>query len=271
MFYDEVQESVNYLKQYGVQIPEVGVILGSGLGNLIDILEDKVVIAYQDIPHFPQSRVEGHEGNLVFGRLNDQYVMMLQGRFHYYQGLSMKQVTYPVYMMKLFGVKKLIITNACGGINQSFAPGDLMIMDDFINGVSSNPLIGDNDERFGPRFPDMSQPFDLDFKQHAIDVAKRHQIPYQHGVYAFFQGPYYESAAEIKMYASFGCDAIGMSSVPEIIVGNYLGLKVLGIACITNMATGIAKEKHEHREVVNVANQANEIFSKWITAIISKK
>ena len=162
----------------------------------------------------------------------------------------MKEVTYPIYVMKLLGVRDLIVTNACGGINPEFTPGDLMIIDDFINSLDVNPLIGDNDERFGPRFPDMSEPYSIQLREKAEQVADQLAIPYRHGVYTLFQGPYYETAAEIRMYARAGSDAIGMSTVPETIAANYLGIRVLGIACITNMATGIAKEKHSHEEVV---------------------
>ncbi|MEG0265377.1 MAG: purine-nucleoside phosphorylase [Erysipelotrichaceae bacterium] len=268
MFYDDVEESCNFIRKQMKQEVEIALILGSGLGGLIDILEDQVIIPYKDIPHFPQVKVAGHAGNLVLGSIGDHYVMMMQGRFHYYEGFTMKELTYPIYVMKLLNVSSLIITNACGGINQSFKPGDLMLMEDFINGVSVNPLIGDNDERFGPRFPDMSKPFNPEFVEHAKKIAQKEKIEYCQGVYTFFQGPYYESAAEIRMYDKLGSDAIGMSSVPEVIAANYMGLRVLGIACITNMATGIRKDQHSHQEVVRIANASSEKLSRWIASII---
>lgn len=270
MFYEKVEKSVQYIRKHVKTKPVIGIILGSGLGSLVDIMENKEVISYRDIPYFPQSKVAGHAGNMVFGSIGDQSLIVMQGRFHYYEGFHMKDVTYPIYVMKLLGVKDLIVTNACGGINTDFAPGDLMIIDDFINTLDVNPLIGDNDERFGPRFPDMSEPYSTQLREKAKQAAQRLKIPYQHGVYTLFQGPYYETAAEIRMYARAGSDAIGMSTVPETIAANYLGMRVLGIACITNMATGIAKEKHSHEEVVNMANKSSAQLSIWIETLLKE-
>ncbi len=268
MFYDKVHESIDFINSKVKVNPTVGVILGSGLGSLVDRIEDKQIIAYSDIPSFPQSSLEGHEGNLVFGKLGNYDLMVMQGRFHSYEGFAMKETTYPIYMMKEMGVTHLIVTNACGGINPDFTPGDLMIIDDFINGVSTNPLVGVNDERFGPRFPDMSDPYNSGFRDIARDVAKDLNINYKEGVYAFFQGPYYETRAEIRMYGKLGADAIGMSTVPETIVANYLGIKTLGISCITNMATGLRDGKHSHAEVVEIANKASEKLCNWVDAIL---
>ena len=270
MFYEQVEESVQYIRKHVKTEPLIGIILGSGLGSLVEMMEDKEVLSYQDIPHFPQSRVAGHAGNLVFGRIGKQRLIVMQGRFHYYEGCSMKEVTYPIYVMKLLGVRDLIVTNACGGINPDFKPGDLMIIDDFINSLDVNPLIGDNDERFGPRFPDMSEPYSIQLREKAEQVADQLAIPYRHGVYTLFQGPYYETAAEIRMYARAGSDAIGMSTVPETIAANYLGIRVLGIACITNMATGIAKEKHSHEEVVKMANKSSARLCTWMEALLKE-
>lgn len=270
MFYDNVKESAQFICEHVKTKPVIGIILGSGLGSLVDIMENKEILSYQDIPHFPQSRVEGHAGNLVFGNIGEQSLVVMQGRFHYYEGFSMKEVTYPIYVMKLLGVRDLIVTNACGGINPDFKPGDLMIIDDFINSLDVNPLIGDNDERFGPRFPDMSEPYSIQLREKAEQVADQLAIPYRHGVYTLFQGPYYETAAEIRMYARAGSDAIGMSTVPETIAANYLGIRVLGIACITNMATGIAKEKHSHEEVVKMANKSSARLCTWMEALLKE-
>ena len=268
MFYDQVTESANYIKDFWKQPIDIAIILGSGLGALVDIMEDQLILPYKDIPNFPQSHVQGHEGNLVIGTIKGTCVMALQGRFHYYEGFSMKEVAYPVYVMKLLGIKDMIITNACGGINTSFHPGDLMIIDDFINSVGTNPLFGDNDERFGPRFPDMSEPFSTLLREKAMKVAKEYDIPYQRGVYTLFQGPYYETAAEIRMFSKLGSDAIGMSTVPETIAANHLGIRVLGIACITNMATGIRKEKHSHEEVLQMANASSKTLCFWIQKLL---
>lgn len=270
MFYENVAASAAYIRDHMKQKPMIGVILGSGLGALVDQMENKEVLAYKDIPGFPQSHVEGHAGNLVIGTIKGQCIAAMQGRFHYYEGFTMKEVCYPIYVMKLLGIRDLIVTNACGGINPDFKPGDLMLIDDFINSVGVNPLIGENDERFGPRFPDMSEPYSLTLRDTAKRIAERLDIPYQSGVYTLFQGPYYETAAEIRMFARAGSDAIGMSTVPETIVANYLGMRVLGIACITNMATGIAKEKHSHEEVVKMANRASSNLCRWVEALLEE-
>lgn len=270
MFYDKVMESKEYVVSKTDVKPKVGIILGSGLGSLVDRIDIDTSIPYDEIPHFPKSKLEGHAGNLVFGSLGNYDVMVMQGRFHYYEGFEMKEVTYPIFLMKLMGVTHLMVTNACGGINKGFQPGDLMIIDDFINGVSTNPLHGPNDERFGPRFPDMSEPYNLDFRKVATNVAKTLDIDYKEGVYAFFQGPYYETREEITMYGKWGADAIGMSTVPETIVANYLGLKVLGISVITNMATGLRDGKHSHEEVVEIANRTSLKLCDWVEKILDE-
>ena len=256
-FYEKVQQSAAYILERCAQRPTCGIVLGSGLGSLVDKMTDKTVIPYADIPHFPRSTVAGHAGNLVVGTLAGQTVAALQGRFHYYEGFSMKEVTYPVYVMKLLGVKTLVVTNACGGIDRSLVPGDLMLLTDHINMLGTNSLIGPNDERFGVRFPDMTEAYSLRLRELAKTVAAELDIPCKEGVYAIFSGPCYETAAEIRAYRALGADAIGMSTVPESIAANYLGLEVLGIACITNMATGIAERKHSHEEVLAVADRAS--------------
>ncbi len=265
--YEKVSESVAYLKN-DCQDIDLAIVLGSGLGSIIDTMEDKVVIPYSEIPNFPTVTVAGHGGQLVIGTINDKKVLAMQGRFHFYEGYSMKEVTYPIFVMKQLNIKKLIVTNACGGINGDFQPGDLMIINDFINLMGTNPLIGVNDERFGPRFPDMSEPFKKSFVAHAKTCAKKLEIAYQEGVYGGFTGPYYETAAEIQAFKTMGVDAIGMSTVPETIVANYLQMEVLGISCITNMATGIQKVKHSHERVVQVANEASKKFAVWLIEII---
>lgn len=267
MFYNQVSESVEFLKEKGVNSVQIGVILGSGLGSLVESVHNRIDIPYQDIPHFPLSQVEGHAGQLVYGSIGDKSVLMMQGRFHYYEGFSMKEVTYPIYCMKLLGITHLIVTNACGAINEELQPGDIMLIDDFINGVSDNPLRGVNDERFGVRFPDMSTPYDPKLQELAHELFNSDK-PLKKGVYAYFQGPYYESKAEIQMYKRLGADAIGMSTVPETIVGNYLGLKVLGLSCITNMATGIRKTKHSHQEVVEIAQLTSQKLTQLVKSII---
>ncbi len=268
MFYEKVKESADFIRERTDKMPSLGVILGSGLGSLVDIMEEKTVIPYPEIPNFPQSSVAGHAGNLVIGRIGKEIIIAMQGRFHFYEGFTMKEVTYPIYVMKLLGVKNLIVTNACGGINRAFVPGDLMLLTDYINMLGNNPLIGENDERLGVRFPDMSEAYSLELLAKAEKTAKALGIAYQKGVYAIFSGPCYETAAEIRAYERLGADAIGMSTVPETIVANYLGMKVLGIACITNMATGIAKEKHTHEEVVRIANESSSKLCAWVEKLL---
>lgn len=268
--YEKVLESAEYIKSRLSLVPKLAVVLGSGLGDIVDSLTDKEIIDYADIPNFPQSTVKGHAGRIVTGRLKDTPVLVMQGRFHFFEGYPMKEVTYPVFVMKLLGIEKLILTNACGGINESFYPGTIMLIQDFINLMPSNPLIGINDERFGPRFPDMTEPYSTELIELARKVADKHSIPYGEGVYAGFPGPYYETAAEIRMIRNFGADAVGMSTVPETIAANYMGIKVLGLAVITNMATGIQKVKHSHERVIEIANKASSDLSSLISGVVEE-
>ena len=257
MNYEQVLESTAYIRSRTAQQPTVGIILGSGLGALVEVMTDKTVIPYGEIPHFPQSTVPGHAGALVIGSIGTTTVAAMQGRFHYYEGFTMEQVTYPLYVMKLLGITGVIITNACGGINRQFSPGDLMLIDDYISFMAPNPLIGPNDERFGPRFPDMTEAYSRRLIARAEEAAQRLDLLLWRGVYALFSGPTFETAAEIRAYAALGADVVGMSTVPETIVAHYLGLEVLGISCITNMATGIAEKKHSHADVLQTANEAS--------------
>jgi purine-nucleoside phosphorylase len=269
-YYDKIISTVDYIKDKVNSTPKSAIILGSGLGSLVDNMDDVVTVDYKNIPYFPQSTVKGHEGRLVFGKINGTEILAMQGRFHYYEGYTMKEVTYPVFVMKFLGIENIVVTNSCGGINRNLKPGDLMIITDFINLMGDNPLMGVNDERLGPRFPDMTEPFKLSFIEKAKVIAHENNIEYKEGVYAGFMGPYYETAAEIRAYGGMGADAIGMSTVPETIAANYLGLNVLGISCITNMATGIQKKKHSHANVVKTAEDASIVFSKWIEKIMEK-
>ncbi|MDE7320063.1 MAG: purine-nucleoside phosphorylase [Lachnospiraceae bacterium] len=268
MFYEKVKESAQFIQDRTSLRPTTGIILGSGLGSLVDIMEDRTVIPYTEIPNFPRSHVAGHAGNLVIGRIGQEIIAAMQGRFHYYEGFTMKEVTYPIYVMKLLGIENLIVTNACGGINRDFEPGDLMILTDYINMLGNNSLIGENDERFGVRFPDMSEAYAKELIRKAEKTAEKLGISCKKGVYAIFSGPCYETAAEIRAYERLGADAIGMSTVPETIAANYLGMKVLGIACITNMATGIAKTKHSHEEVMRIAGESSEKLCSWVRQLL---
>lgn len=267
---NKVKETTKFIKEKMNINPKIGIILGSGLGNLADIIKEKQEIDYKDIPNFPESTVKGHKGKLVLGKINGIEILAMQGRFHYYEGYSMKEVTYPLFCMKELGIEKIIVSNAAGGINRSFEQGDLMIITDHINLFGDNPLIGKNDERFGPRFCDMSEPYSYDLIDKAKNIAKDLCINYKKGVYVGVTGPYYETAAEIRFLSTIGADAVGMSTVPEVIAANYLGMNVLGISVITNMATGIAHKKHIHSDVVKTANRASEKFVKWVSEIIKE-
>lgn len=250
--------------------PKIGLILGSGLGVLADEIENAVYIPYGEIPGFPQSTVEGHAGRLVIGRLEGKEVIAMQGRFHYYEGYSLDLVTLPVRVMKKLGVEQILVTNAAGGINTRFSPGDLMIINDHINFTGRNPLIGPNDEQMGVRFPDMSQAYDAELRALAKEVAEELGISVQEGVYVGVVGPSYETPAEIRMLRTLGADAVGMSTVPEVIVAVHSGMKVLGISCISNMAAGILDKPLNHEEVVATAEQVKEKFLKLVKGILRK-
>ncbi len=269
--YDKVLEAKEYIESVVELKPKTAIILGSGLTSIMDELEQKIEIDYKDIPNFKISTVKGHKSLLVSGILNGVPVLLMSGRFHYYEGYSMKDITFPIYVFKLLGIENLILTNSCGGINtEKVEPGTIMVVNDFINLMPSNPLVGENDDRFGPRFPDMTEPYDLNLRSIAKNKAKQLGIKYVEGVYAAFMGPYYETKAEIRMVKTMGSDAIGMSTVPETIVSNYLGIKTLAFATITNMATGIQKMKHSHDNVVSVANKASKKLANWIKEVVKE-
>ena len=240
------------------------------VGDLTAGFTDTREIPYADIPHFPQSTVAGHKGALLEGKLGDTPVLAMEGRFHFYEGYTMKEVCYPFYVFKLLGIETVVLTNAAGGINRSFEPGTLMLITDTINMMGTNPLIGPNDERFGPRFPDMTEMFSRDLLDLARSVADRQGIAYREGVYMGFMGPCYETAAEIRAFAALGADAVGMSTVPEAMVCAYLGIKVLAVSCITNMATGIQTVRHSHARVLEIANQAGDRMCRWLGEVIQE-
>jgi purine-nucleoside phosphorylase len=250
--------------------PSIGLILGSGLGALADEIENAVKIDYSEIPHFPVSTVEGHAGKLVIGQLKGKNVVALQGRFHFYEGYEMEQVTFPVRVFKALGVETMIVTNACGGINTSLYPGALMFITDHINFTGTNPLIGKNFNELGPRFPDMSTAYDKGLIQVGRKVAEELGIETKQGIYTAVSGPYYYSKAELRMVKGFGSDTIGMSTVPETIVAVHCGIKVLGISCITDMADPDNLVPLEHAHVVAVANETRPKFIRLVSGIIEK-
>ncbi|GAV11074.1 purine-nucleoside phosphorylase [Paenibacillus sp. chi10] len=266
--HDHIQEAATYIQSKISDTPEVGLILGSGLGVLADLVEQPVTIAYGDIPHFPVSTVEGHAGELLIGKIAGRTVAMMKGRFHMYEGYGPELTAFPVRVMKAIGVSKLLVTNAAGGINTSYKPGDLMIISDHLNMTGRNPLIGANDSRLGVRFPDMSQAYSPQLRQKAKDVAASQGVELQEGVYVGFLGPNYETPAEIRMLRVLGGDAVGMSTVSEVIVAQHAGMEVLGISCISNMAAGILDQPLSHDEVMETAELVRDQFLKLVIGII---
>ncbi|WP_449355735.1 purine-nucleoside phosphorylase [Virgibacillus natechei] len=265
-----IKEASEYIQKKVSEQPTIGLILGSGLGVLGEEIQNPVTIPYNDIPHFPVSTVAGHKGQLVIGALEGKPVIAMQGRFHYYEGYSMQQVTFPVRVMKQLGIDSIIVTNAAGGINVDFDPGDLMIITDHINNMGSNPLIGKNNDELGVRFPDMSQVYDNTYIQYAETVAGELGINVRKGVYVGNTGPTYETPAEIKMLRTLGGDAVGMSTVPEVIAAGHAGLRILGISCISNMAAGILDQPLTHSEVIETTEKVREDFLQFVKTIISK-
>ncbi|KJB87909.1 purine nucleoside phosphorylase [Paenibacillus sp. E194] len=266
--HDHIQEAAAYIQSKISETPEVGLILGSGLGVLVELVEQPVTIAYGDIPHFPVSTVEGHAGELLIGKIAGRTVAMMKGRFHMYEGYGPELTAFPVRVMKAIGVSKLLVTNAAGGINTSYKPGDLMIISDHLNMTGCNPLIGANDNRLGVRFPDMSQAYSPQLRQKAKDVAASQGVELQEGVYVGFLGPNYETPAEIRMLRILGGDAVGMSTVSEVIVAQHAGMEVLGISCISNMAAGILDQPLSHDEVMETAELVRDQFLKLVIGII---
>lgn len=264
---DKIKETSTFLKEKGLTEPEFGLILGSGLGELAEEVENAIVLDYADIPNWGQSTVVGHAGKLVYGDLAGRKVLALQGRFHFYEGNHLDVVTFPVRVMKALGCQGVIVTNAAGGI--SYGPGTLMAISDHINMTGQNPLIGENLEEFGPRFPDMSDAYTADYRQKAHAIAEKLGIKLEEGVYIGVTGPTYETPAEIRAFKTMGADAVGMSTVPEVIVAAHSGMKVLGISAITNFAAGFQSELN-HEEVVEVTQQIKGNFKNFIKEILEE-
>ncbi len=249
-------------------LPETAIVLGSGLGDFADTLLEAIATPYQDIPHWPASKVVGHAGRLVVGAVAGRRVAALAGRVHYYEGHDLGTVVFAIRVMGRLGVKRVILTNAAGGINTGFAQGALMIIDDHINMLGTNPLIGANDERFGPRFPDMSEVYSKRLRDIAYAAARAKGIPVSHGIYLAVHGPSYETPAEIRFFRTIGADAVGMSTVPEAIAARHMGLEVLGISCITNMAAGVLPQPLVHDEVMETTRRVRGSFSALLEGII---
>lgn len=266
----KLDEASVFLKSKLTKTPDCAVILGSGLGNFADQLTNKVTISYSDIPHFPKTTVAGHQGELILGNINDKYVLALKGRYHLYEGHDLNQVVFPVRLLKILKIANLVITNAAGGINENFHPGDLVLIEDHINLTGKNPLIGDNMDELGTRFPDMSTAYDKDFGRILKNTATKNNINLKTGTYYWYTGPSYETPAEIRALRVLGADMVGMSTIPEVIAGHHCGLKIVGISCITNYASGIKNEKLNHSDVSKAAQKMKEPFSKLLVDSISQ-
>ena len=264
------QEAANYLSSRITGHPETAIILGSGLGSLADQIEEAVVIPYAEIPHFMHSTATGHKGNLICGKLGKKQVLAMQGRFHFYEGYSMQQVTFPIRVMKLLGIKNLLVSNAAGGINNTFKVGDMMIIRDHIN-MMPNPLIGPNNELFGTRFPDMTRAYDRDFIRLVEEIADSLQIRLKKGVYVGLTGPSFETPAEYAFYGKVGGDAIGMSTVPEVIVARHAGIRVFGMSVITNEGYHFADDfVNDGAEVIVAANKAASIMTQLFRELVAR-
>ena len=263
-------ETVNFIKEKVNNMPKIAVILGSGLGSLADDIENKTVISYKDIPNFPISTVPGHKGELIFGNVNGVEIVAMNGRFHYYEGYDLKDVTYPIRIFKLLGIETLILTNAAGGINLNFEKGDLMIIEDQLSFFAESVLRGPNLDEFGDRFIDMSKVYDKDYIKILKPIMKKITGKCNTGVYAYMKGPTYETPAEIRALRTLGADAVGMSMVPEAVVARHCGIKCIGITCITNMAAGIKNEVLSHEDVKETAVKAESNFKQVVKELLEK-
>jgi purine-nucleoside phosphorylase len=268
--WDRIEEAAAHIRSRCNALPETAIVLGSGLGDFSDTLLDAIATPYADLPHWPPSTVVGHAGRLVVGTVAGKRIAALSGRVHYYEGHDLGTVVFATRVMARLGVRRLILTNAAGGINTGFAQGALMIIDDHINMLGSNPLIGPNDDRFGPRFPDMSEVYSARLRTIADDAARARGVPVSHGIYVAVHGPSYETPAEIRFYRTMGADAIGMSTVPEAIAARHMGLEVLGISCISNAAAGVLPQPIDHQEVLATMQRVRNSFVSLLEGIIER-
>lgn len=267
---EKINESVSRIRDSFSFSPEIGMVLGSGLSETFSsLVEDVEEITWSDVPFFPEPTVEGHEGKFLCGKLEGKPVLIQQGRLHWYEGLSWDEVIYPIRVQKKLGIEKLIMTNAAGGIDESFSPGDLSLITDHINFSGDNPLRGPNNEEFGPRFPDLSQAYDEKLRGEAHAAAKDMGIELREGVYAMTSGPSYETPAEISALRTLGADLVGMSTVPETIVANHSGLEVLAISCVTNKAAGL-QDQLTHKEVLEVTERTNQTLGKLLAKTVKR-
>ncbi|MFM7017671.1 purine-nucleoside phosphorylase [Flavobacterium sp.] len=266
--WEQVQETVSFIQSKFSFTPEYGVILGSGLGSFTDDIQIEYSLPYSEIPNFPISTVQGHKGALVFGTIGSKKVVAMQGRFHYYEGYDMKQVTFPVRVMKILGVTKLVVSNASGGVNPSYKIGSIVLIKDHINMMPEHPLRGKNDERFGPRFVNMSEPYSKSMLQKAKEIAASSQIDVKEGVYMALQGPTFETLSEYRMVKNIGADCVGMSTVPEVIVARHMNMEVFGLSVVTDMGDEENIEEVNHAEVLKAAEKAEPSVRKLIKELI---
>ena len=268
--YDRAQRAAERISLSTKARPSVAIVLGSGLGAFADELTEPTSLAYKEIAGFAQATVEGHAGRLVIGKAGEVPIAAMQGRFHFYEGYPLEDVTFPIRVLKLLGVRTLILTNAAGSLNTEFTPGSLMVISDHINLMGVNPLIGANDDRFGPRFPDLTSTYDPDLQSIVIEEAKAMNIDMRRGVYAALTGPSYETPAEIHMVRTLGADAVGMSTVPEAIVARHMEMRVIGISCITNLAAGVSNRPVDHSQVIATGERVREQFTELLRRVIVK-
>jgi purine-nucleoside phosphorylase len=266
----QIEESGNFLKEKTSMTPEIGIILGTGLGALAEEIEQESAVSYDEIPHFPISTVESHAGRLLFGKLGGKSVMAMQGRFHYYEGYSMKQITFPVRVMKYLGAHTLLVSNAGGGMNPLFTPGDIMIITDHINLFGDNPLIGVNDDTLGPRFPDMSEPYSKELIALAEQVALEEKIKVQKGVYVAVSGPSLETRAEYRFLRAIGADVVGMSTIPEVIVAVHSSMRVLGLSVITDACLPDALKPVNIQEILKIAAEAEPKLTLLMKRVVER-
>ena len=266
----KMHETEEYIRSKVKDIPKIAIILGSGLGSLSDDITDKTILNYKDIPNFPVSTVVGHKGELIFGKLEEVPIIAMNGRFHYYEGYSLLETTYPIRIFKLLGIETLILTNAAGGINETFKKGDLMIINDQLSFFAESVLRGPNMDEFGERFIDMSTTYNKEYIEILKEIMLNLTGDYKEGVYAYMKGPTYETPAEIIALRTLGADAVGMSTVPEAVVAHHSGIKIAGITCITNMAAGVTNEILSHDDVKETALKAESNFKKVIHEFVKK-
>lgn len=257
----KLTETTEFLRARLRETPSVGLVLGSGLGAFVNQIQEPLVIPYREIPHFVSTTVEGHAGNLIAGRIGNRPVIALQGRFHYYEGHSMETVVFPTRVLALLGIQILVLTNSAGGLGDGMEAGDFMILEDHINFMGANPLMGPNIKELGPRFPDMSEAYDSKLRATLEEVLKKNKVRFHKGIYGGLSGPTYETPAEVRFLKMAGCSAVGMSTVPECIAANHLGLRVVALSCITNLAAGISRQKLSHSEVTETAKRVERDFS----------